>query len=909
MYDEDGTSDRRNNVDSGEDDDDGPIIVKQPGADSNVFDASPIASPRRHQEKRPDLFGSPVSATSPKRRLTGHVEEMRKRRFEEDNAGEYPMDFMQYMSTRKRMEPPRKLFPDDDTLSQTQHTRDMQSPERSDKEATEERRPRENIGSSRPSLLQSLSMARSQDTSTQEGEPVTMELTMEAPSLPSRTEQSLIQPLSMARSQDTSTEEEEPVTMELTMEAPSLPSRAEQSLIQPLSMARSQDTSTQEGEPVTMELTMEAPFLPSRAEPLQESRRLSQDDHTVTMELTQEMYIPPVKQPNQTKQTTMDVRTPQNQRTPNIPNIPDTLPLNRSIRQHDRSMESSFDQDSLRAHTSAIRELSNYSHLGSDYADQTIYLHEDTNVGDIFDEQFPEHYHSFTDEVGRNEPLSENMTMSEFIKIAGVTLAENAPLEERRRTSGFNSQKEPATRPKQVAAAAGTMPVLETYRTYCEKLKEKIDTSKETVAEIDNRVNETKPAIFAQYLEGDVQSRFQERLKLVKDYTSLKAKKDCLEWRNNFTQEVKELLKKNLEKIQKDRGYLRHFEDILNWNKAAITAYSNELQKSLEEARQKETSYKKIDQEELAKLQEELNEKSKSVQLLKGEADALERREFMCLERISSIERQKTDIKEAINKARKTRDTYKCVTMNDVCKAKNQLDTRHNLCGLRLVRQAGSVTEMTIGDDLSIVLDHKKLEQKLTDAVSIRVLEGQDQKLEAFVELVHGLQKLVRNKWNQTEIMRNVVIYWQRARSIRREIKKVQQYYWIEMWPLKDDNGDLDDRGLSIRIIPFCYVGKTKITLTFSIRPKDVMSYPAIDLSSLYVKLHYGHISFLVAERNFIFSVDTEDLVCGGGGVVSVDEVDEVMEPVDDTDSVGDADGNVAIGDFDAAQTSNVLIK
>ncbi|KAF7732109.1 hypothetical protein EC973_006364 [Apophysomyces ossiformis] len=778
MYDSEGGDAQRKVVD---DEDDERIVIKHPIIDSTIFDESPISSPRRHPDKRPDLFGSPsASITSPRRDLSSHINEMRKRRFEEDNIGEYPMDFMQYMSSRKRLESPQQLFPDDTTSSPMHLTGEVAGSQRLNKETVHEDREVHDTSPPRP---QSPALIRPEKTTKNEG---------------------------------TTTQDTEAVTMELTMKIPSSSS--------PLAV------------------------------PAQNHRRTSVDDQTVTMELTQEMYMPPVKQ---SAQSSMDTPEHKDPKSPHIPNV--SSPNQFIQHQRGQSAEPSSGQNLFRQSMplarSAGHELTGSSLTGSDYADQTIYLHENTNVGDIFDEQFPEHYNSFADE----EPLSENVTLAEFVKMVGVTLPENLPLEERRRTSGFNSQRDPATRPKQVAAAAATMPMLETYRTYCEKIKEQIETSKEIVTEIDNRVSDTKPAIFSRYLEGDVQTRFeiellshddlytspriQERIQSLKDYTSLKAKKTCLEWRNKFTDEVKELLKKNLEKIRKDKQYLRDFENSLTWNESAVTAYKKDLQRLLEEARQKEEKYKKIDHAEVARLQEELNEKRTAVQLLKGEGDALQRRELMLSNRLSSIERQKITINEAIEKARKIRDDNKFVTATDVHKSKEQLDSCKNLCGLRLVRQAGSITEITIGGDLNIVMDSKKLEQKSADAVSVGVLEDRKEELEAFVELVPGLRKLLQNQWDQTEIIRNIVVYWQRAKSIHREMKRVQRYYWIELEKLEDEKGDLDSRGVSVRIVPFNYAGRIKITLGFHIRPKDVMAYPAIDLTSLYVKLHYGHIS------------------------------------------------------------------
>lgn len=87
--------------------------------------------------------------------------------------------------------------------------------------------------------------------------------------------------------------------------------------------------------------------------------------------------------------------------------------------------------------------------------------------------------------------------------------------------------------------------------------------------------------------------------------------------------------------------------------------------------------------------------------------------------------------------------------------------------------------------------------------------------------------------------MQDIAIYWNRVMLILRDLSHVQRRFWIEIEPLENAQ-DAKDAGISCHICAYSFIGKTKFTVGFHVKPKDVMEYPAIDISTLTLVVHYG---------------------------------------------------------------------
>lgn len=91
------------------------------------------------------------------------------------------------------------------------------------------------------------------------------------------------------------------------------------------------------------------------------------------------------------------------------------------------------------------------------------------------------------------------------------------------------------------------------------------------------------------------------------------------------------------------------------------------------------------------------------------------------------------------------------------------------------------------------------------------------------------------------KIIQDISIYWNRVRMIQHELEEIQRRFWVEIKSLEFAN-EPEDAGFSCQICVYSFMGKTKFTVSFQVKPKDVLDYPSIDLSTFEVDLHYGNI-------------------------------------------------------------------
>lgn len=70
----------------------------------------------------------------------------------------------------------------------------------------------------------------------------------------------------------------------------------------------------------------------------------------------------------------------------------------------------------------------------------------------------------------------------------------------------------------------------------------------------------------------------------------------------------------------------------------------------------------------------------------------------------------------------------------------------------KLGKAENDIVEVSISDDINVVVDRTKLQQKSEDAVLIRMLERRDRELGPLAELVHGLKITAKNKWDMNEV-------------------------------------------------------------------------------------------------------------------------------------------------------------
>jgi hypothetical protein len=93
-----------------------------------------------------------------------------------------------------------------------------------------------------------------------------------------------------------------------------------------------------------------------------------------------------------------------------------------------------------------------------------------------------------------------------------------------------------------------------------------------------------------------------------------------------------------------------------------------------------------------------------------------------------------------------------CITPKDLVDAAELFGRCSEIHKWKLEKAENDIIQVNISEDINIVVDRTKLQQKKEDAVLIRMLDSRDRELGPLAELVHGLKIAAKNKWDMNEV-------------------------------------------------------------------------------------------------------------------------------------------------------------
>lgn len=165
-----------------------------------------------------------------------------------------------------------------------------------------------------------------------------------------------------------------------------------------------------------------------------------------------------------------------------------------------------------------------------------------------------------------------------------------------------------ATDAEQGTAAASTLPQLELYDTFCQKLNQFIRECKERIDQIDEDVSTANPQIFQEYNEGSVTARSAMGVKLsaMKKYAWKKAASEFYKIWCGTLKAFTEILHANHSKLVQDDERLAQFQQDVSIKMLDISAYFESVIQLRKEADLKEEAYNRIDHEALARSEKEM---------------------------------------------------------------------------------------------------------------------------------------------------------------------------------------------------------------------------------------------------------------------------------------------------------------
>ncbi|KAI9306803.1 Spc7 kinetochore protein-domain-containing protein [Cunninghamella echinulata] len=477
----------------------------------------------------------------------------------------------------------------------------------------------------------------------------------------------------------------------------------------------------------------------------------------------------------------------------------------------------------------------------SGYDDKMMSMNEDNDVN-IFEEEFPQLYHSFTDDI----PLSQTISLATFLRNIGVVFSENLPTITRR-TSGSVVTK-PATLVEQATAAASTIPEIEIYKKMASFLEDSIKNYSEQINKLDHELTENNPQFFAEYMDGSsvARQRMEKGFHLIKQWAEEMVDHDWHQYYKSELQSLVQLLESNKKQQRLDEEYLRQSDRRLTEEYPQLIKYQTELNKIIEIAREKKNHHKKMNYDLLERRESDIKEQAMAIENSRNEWSNLTDEEMSVKNQLEKMKLRQKELRAAIEKAESTKNSHPYVSEKELLEAKEKYEESSGLCGWKLENTTKDTIQFAIDNDLSILINLNKLRNHQLDSVLIRMLEKKEHEYGSFTELIYGLHLVTDGIWDEKTIVQTIAIYWNRLKLIRQEILKLRSRFWIEVYPISDESTiKLTGRGITCKIVISNYVKKIKVSVVFDISPQQIMTYPhSINLSSLKMQLHYGDIQF-----------------------------------------------------------------
>ncbi|KAI8087693.1 Spc7 kinetochore protein-domain-containing protein [Gilbertella persicaria] len=467
-----------------------------------------------------------------------------------------------------------------------------------------------------------------------------------------------------------------------------------------------------------------------------------------------------------------------------------------------------------------------------------VFSHD--NNTNLLEEEFSGLYDSSID----NTVVDTNISLLDFLRYVGIDFPEPVVPKLSIRETDFDADDKSTSEAQQAIAYTCILPQLEFFESAIVQINSLIERSKEKIEGIEQDINQANPQFFSEFREGSVELRLtmERRFEKLKEYARLKATIAWLEWFSNTWTPLIDTLEEHRNSLEKDQESIRQFEDIIRERVADIGAYHTELLRVLKELQEKEIKHNSLDSKRLKKLQEEIEQQRNTMQSYEKQIATLESEEHELEEKTVSLNEQKQYLLESIENSNVTLREHPYVTEKEFVAAADTYNRCIEIHDYQLEQHNDRIMQFSMSGGIHITCDRIQLQNRGEKAVLIQLLDSRERELGPLAELVHGLKIVVRNKWDINEITQDIAIYWNRVGMMQYELKELQRRFWVKIEALEFASL-VDDSGFSCEICMTSFIGKAKFTVAFQVKPKDVLNYPALDLNTLEVKLHYGDIT------------------------------------------------------------------
>jgi len=298
-------------------------------------------------------------------------------------------------------------------------------------------------------------------------------------------------------------------------------------------------------------------------------------------------------------------------------------------------------------------------------------------------------------------------------------------------------------------------------------------------------------------------------------------------------------MKSNLEMLQRDKKHINQFSDRLDEIMPDLEEHYRDVLVKYQAAKIREEAYARCDKEQLASLDEAIEEQNTQIGIFTGDLESLEMREAELTDKIQFLDVHKAELKEAIKKAQAIREELKCLTPEDLGKLK---ENYNHLISIHLwtpVKVSAMSLELVYDQALRVVIDLEKLRCREPDGVQVALVDA----AKGFVfggflsEVVAGM-----DKWRVSEILYHISSFWYKLTLLEKDISLLKLKFQTEAV-------QLEGPAVQTQITFFSRASRTKSRLNLLFQPSDVRVYPNLQAVQSECEVVYGDMSQSTVEQ------------------------------------------------------------
>lgn len=454
--------------------------------------------------------------------------------------------------------------------------------------------------------------------------------------------------------------------------------------------------------------------------------------------------------------------------------------------------------------------------------------------------------------VEEEEPV-DPITLTEFLAMTNITFMDNLTTTKRRETfvlppNLLNS----ATLFDYVKAAAITVPMLELYQFCCKELKKYIADGKEVVEAIDRDTAAENPLLFREYLEApdDLREIMDHQFRLIKTHSRLTAKDTWYDWRGKLLAPVKAALETNLQQLQRDQKYVEKYTEQMESVLPGIMERHAMLKQELISTKTKRENLAKVDQDQLASLQETIDEQSGLLEEYQADLSIQEEQYENALERVTAVRVEKDDLNKCINAARKACVDNKCFTVKELDKVRIKYEELSKRTRWRPVQMSTSRMTLVYTDKVRVDID---LEKKSAEVSLEEVPECSQNSSFGGVSSYSSLEILFLRILSDTikeidqdnvktycqQVISITSTFWNHAKGIISHLQNVSMRFPVEI------NTDTEEAAFAAKVLVFIPSRKAKFHLNIIVDAREAIKmYPIYQEGAMdvLVDIAYGKV-------------------------------------------------------------------